>query len=97
MKEKIRHIVGIILSAIFFIASGYGSFLTGVFFALALDMNGEFSSDTLKLMALFIACTVVAIVTFVFLVLSIVWLVKAIKKEKQASLDQPTTTEEIAE
>lgn len=93
MKGKVKYIVGIVVSALLFPVSAYGTFMFYVALALAVGLNEEgFTSDAGKLLAILIVSAVIMILSLVFLILSAVKLAKVNKKEKELKLEQPTTT-----
>ena len=101
MKGKVKHIVGIVISALVLPVSGYGTFLFTVALALAVGLNEEgFNGDAGKLLAMLLAAIIVSVTALTFLILCSVKLAKINKQAKlnsavQAEVEQPTQTEEI--
>lgn len=101
MKGKVKHIVGIVISALVLPVSGYGTFLLTLALALAVGLNEEgFNGDAGKLLAMLLAAIIVSVTALTFLILCSVKLAKINKQSKlnsavQAEVEQPTQTEEI--
>ena len=101
MKGKVKHIVGIVISALVLPVSGYGTFLLTLALALAVGLNEEgFNGDAGKLLAMLLAAIIATITALTFLILCSVKLAKINKKEKlnramPSEIEQPAQTEEI--
>ena len=93
MKGKVKHIVGIVLTAITLPASSYLFFFFYLLFAVAFDLNGGLKGEGIgTALALTIVFALLMIVSLVFLIVCSVSLAKINKKEKALKLAQATAT-----
>lgn len=91
MKGKVKHIVGIVLTAITLPASSYLFFFFYLLFAVAFDLNGGLKGEGIgTALALTIVFALLMIVSLVFLIVCSVSLAKINKKEKALKLAQST-------
>ena len=100
MKGKVKHIVGIVISALVLPVGGYGTFMFTVALALAVGLNEEgFNGDAGKLLAMLLVSIIATITALTFLILCPVKLAKINKQEKlnramPSETEQSTQTEE---